>query len=65
MDFEVRADRRPQGPRKLVGERAEYLRLVDLGISNTEACRIVGINRRTGKRWLYGRQASGKNKAAA
>ncbi|MGW4890636.1 IS30 family transposase [Streptomyces murinus] len=64
MDFEVRNDRRPQGARKLVREREEYLRLVDLGIGNTEACRIVGINRRTGKRWLYGRQASGKNKAA-
>ena len=64
MDFEVRTDRRSQGPRKLVREREEYLRLVDLGIGNTEACRIVGINRRTGKRWLYGRQASGTKKAA-
>ncbi|MFD5065988.1 MULTISPECIES: IS30 family transposase [unclassified Streptomyces] len=64
MDFEVRTDRRPQGPRKLVREREEYLRLVDLGIGNTEACRIVGVNLRTGRRWLYGRQASGKNKPA-
>jgi transposase, IS30 family len=64
MDFEIRTDRRPQGPRRLDREREEYLRLVDLGIGNTEACRIVGINRRTGKRWLYGRQASGRYKAA-
>nr|WP_225930494.1 helix-turn-helix domain-containing protein [Streptomyces koyangensis] len=34
------------------------------GVSNTEACRLVGINRRTGKRWRYGRGASGSNKAA-
>ncbi|MFZ3500062.1 IS30 family transposase [Streptomyces sp. 5.8] len=33
-------------------------------MSNTEACRIVGINRRTGKRWRYGRGPSGSNKAA-
>ncbi|MFJ6123192.1 helix-turn-helix domain-containing protein [Streptomyces sp. NPDC092129] len=64
MDFEIRKDRRPQGPRKLDREREEYLRLVELGIGNTEACRIIGINRRTGRRWLYGRQASGRYKAA-
>ncbi|MFJ8634775.1 IS30 family transposase, partial [Streptomyces sp. NPDC093568] len=64
MDFEVRADRRPQGRKKLARERAEYLRLVDLGMGSSEACRIVGVNDRTGRRWLYGRQASGKNKAA-
>lgn len=36
---------------------------MDLGIGSSEACRIVGVNDRTGRRWLYGRQASG-NKAA-
>jgi hypothetical protein len=25
------------------------------GVSNSEACRVVGINRRTGTRWRYGR----------
>ncbi|MFI8636067.1 IS30 family transposase [Streptomyces chartreusis] len=34
-------------------------------MGNTEACRIVGINPRTGTRWRYGRQASGKKKAYA
>ncbi|MGO4205608.1 helix-turn-helix domain-containing protein [Rhodococcus sp. TAF43] len=29
------------------------------GVSNAEACRIVGINRRTGKRWRNGRAPSG------
>ncbi|MEU1792624.1 IS30 family transposase [Streptomyces sparsogenes] len=64
MDFEIREDRRAQGPRKLVREREAYFRLMQQGVSNTEACRIVGINRRTGKRWRYGRNASGSNKAA-
>lgn len=63
MDFEIRKDRRPQGPRRLDPEREEYLRLVDLGRGNTEACRIIGINRRTGKRRLYGRQASARYRA--
>ncbi len=64
MDFEVRVDRRPQGPKKLSRERETYLLLVDQGISHLDACRIVGINDRTGRRWRNGRQASGKNKAA-
>ncbi|MEV1035375.1 IS30 family transposase [Streptomyces sp. ADI95-17] len=65
MDFEIRKERGNHTRKPLTREREEYLRLVDLGISNTEACRIVGINRRTGMRWLYGRQASGKKKAYA
>ncbi|WP_405803418.1 IS30 family transposase [Streptomyces sp. NBC_00210] len=64
MDFEIREDRQPQGRKKLTRERAAYFRLVQQGVSNTEACRIVGINRRTGKRWRYGRNPSGGNKAA-
>ncbi|WP_254885586.1 IS30 family transposase [Streptomyces sp. NA02950] len=64
MDFEIREDRQPQGPRKLTREREAYFRLMQQGVSNTEACRIVGINRRTGKRWRYGRGVSGSNKAA-
>ncbi|WP_314244272.1 IS30 family transposase [Streptomyces sp. DSM 40907] len=64
MDFEVRADRRPQGRKKLSRERETYLLLVDQGTSHLDACGIVGINDRTGGRWRNGRQASGKNKAA-
>ncbi|GAA3112123.1 hypothetical protein GCM10017687_26110 [Streptomyces echinatus] len=37
---------------------------MELATGNTEACRIVGIDRRTGKRWLCVRQASGRYKAA-
>jgi transposase, IS30 family len=36
-------------------KREEYARRIARGVSNAEACRIVGINRRTGKRWRHGR----------
>ncbi len=55
MDFEIRAVVTPQGPRKLLREREAYCRLVEQGIGNTEACRVVGINRRTGNKWRNGR----------
>jgi hypothetical protein len=28
---------------------------VKQGIRNSEACRTVGVNRRTGSRWIHGR----------
>ncbi|MER7578993.1 IS30 family transposase [Kitasatospora sp. NPDC097691] len=55
MDFEIRRDRKPQGPRKLRGEREEYFRLVQQGYSNTEASRLVGVHERTGREWRHGR----------
>jgi transposase, IS30 family len=64
MDFRIRADRAPQGRRKLAAEREAYSRLMQQGLSNDEACRIVGINSKTGRRWRNGRGASGRNKAA-
>lgn len=64
MDFEIREERKPQGPRKLAREREAYFRLMRQGVSGREACRILGINRRTGQRWSNGRNASGNNKAA-
>ena len=60
MEFEIREIRSPQGRRKLTREREEYFRLMDQGFSSMEACRIVGINYRTGKRWRIG---SAPNKA--
>jgi transposase, IS30 family len=45
--------------RKRAGVQAEkqqrYLQLITQGVSNSEACRLVGINRKTGTRWRYGR----------
>ncbi|MET7339656.1 IS30 family transposase [Nonomuraea sp. NPDC005650] len=65
MDFEIREDReRTRGRRALSRERAAYLRLVQRGLSNEEACRIVGINSRTGRRWRNGRNPTGKHVGA-
>ena len=38
----------------LVEKQEWFGRLIAQGVSNSEACRIVGINRRTGTRWRYG-----------
>jgi IS30 family transposase len=65
MAFEIRRNRKPQGRKALVREREEYFRLMDQGFSSTEACRIVGINRRTGKEWRNGRHASASHTARA
>ncbi|MEE4493021.1 IS30 family transposase, partial [Streptomyces sp. BE230] len=65
MDFEIRKDRSGgKGGRRLAREREVYLQLMSQGYSSTEACRIVGINIRTGKRWRNGHHAppSGKPK---
>jgi len=32
-------------------KREQYAALIAKGVGNAEACRIVGVNRRTGKRW--------------
>jgi IS30 family transposase len=39
----------------LLVERARFVGLIAGGMGNAEACRIVGVNRRTGTRWRYGR----------
>ncbi len=43
------------GPVPLTAQRELYARLVGQGMSNSEACRQVGVNRRTGTRWRFGR----------
>ncbi|MGW6145771.1 hypothetical protein ACWFR4_48560, partial [Streptomyces sp. NPDC055140] len=55
---QIRKDRKPQGRKRLTAERAAYFQLMREGYNNTEACRIVGINRRTGKVWRNGRNAN-------
>jgi len=47
--------RRGPGGSPLTAKREKYFRLVKQGISNSEACRAVGVNRRTGSRWRHGR----------
>ncbi|CAM5274756.1 hypothetical protein KAURM247S_04327 [Kitasatospora aureofaciens] len=64
MDFEIRKDQtKPQGRKKLTREREAYPRLMQQGMSSREACRIVGIDERTGQKWRNGRHAYGNRKA--
>jgi hypothetical protein len=46
--------RRPGKP--LTAKREPYLRMMRHGVSIPQACRHVGIDRRTGKGWRYGRR---------
>ncbi|GGR18946.1 hypothetical protein GCM10010251_38860 [Streptomyces aurantiogriseus] len=55
MDFEIRKVRKAQGPVKLRREREEYFRLVQMGLTNREASRQVGVHERTGREWRNGR----------
>lgn len=64
LGFEIREVRSPQGPVRLAAERAAYFELVRQGYGNEAACRVVGVNPKTGRRWRNGRRASGRNKAA-
>ena len=66
MAFDIRENRgRAQGRKKLVREREEYLRLVREGLSSKQACQIVGVNPRTGKRWRNGRVRSAGHRGAS
>jgi len=61
--FEIREDRSPQGRKKLLAERQAYLDLVARGVGTAQACRIVGINPRTGHRWRNGRTSQAGREA--
>lgn len=43
------------GPAPQTAKREQFAALIGRGVNYSEACRIVGINRRTGKRWRHGR----------
>jgi IS30 family transposase len=43
------------GPAPQTAKREWFVRLIARGVSTAEACRIIGINPRTGKRWRHGR----------
>lgn len=47
------------GPAPQTAKREEFARLIARGVSSAEACRIVGVNARTGKRWRRGRTITG------
>uniref|UniRef100_UPI003BA9DB47 IS30 family transposase n=1 Tax=Streptomyces sp. NBC_01001 TaxID=2903713 RepID=UPI003BA9DB47 len=65
MDFEIRKDRMAQGPVRLRREREEYFRLVQLGLTNREASRRVGVHQRTGREWRNGRTDPKRRRAPA
>jgi transposase, IS30 family len=51
------SQRQKPGPGKpLTAQRELYLRLMKQGLNNSEACRLVGIHRKTGQRWRRGRR---------
>jgi IS30 family transposase len=37
-------------------KQQRYLQLIAQGVNNSEACRQVGVDRKTGNRWRYGRK---------
>ena len=39
------------GPAPLMAQRREFAQLIAKGVSNSEACRLVGVKRRTGTPW--------------
>ncbi|WP_410651700.1 IS30 family transposase [Amycolatopsis sp. cmx-4-54] len=47
----------------MLAERRTYLDLVAQGMGTAEACRMVGINRRTGHRWRQGRASQAGRQA--
>src|SRR5215470_7280967 len=42
-------------------KREQFARLIAQGFGNSEACRITGVNRRTGKRWRHGRTVTARD----
>jgi len=48
-------ERRSPGPAPQAEKRARWVALIAQGVSNSEACRRVGVNRKTGCRWRHGR----------
>jgi IS30 family transposase len=51
----VRDRRRSRRSGVQAEKQQRFLRLIAQGVNNSEACRIVGIHRKTGVRWRYGR----------
>lgn len=45
------------GPAGKTAERARFIELTRQGVSISEACRVVSVNRKTGSRWKNGRTA--------
>lgn len=46
------------GPAPQTTKREQFTRLITSGVPNAEACLQVGVNRRTGTRWRFGRSVT-------
>jgi transposase, IS30 family len=55
MEGAMRQRRRSVAGGVQAEKQQRFVRLIAQGVSNSEACRLVGINRKTGTRWRYGR----------
>jgi IS30 family transposase len=51
----VGAGRKTRRGLTVLEKQERFVRLITQGVSNSQACRVVGINRKTGTRWRYGR----------
>jgi transposase len=54
MALRLKPPKAPGGP-PLSDKRVLYIELMSKGVSNSAACRIVDVNRKTGTRWRRGR----------
>ncbi len=59
----MRSRRRTSAGGVQAEKQRRYVQLIARGVSNSEACRVVGIDRKTGNRWRYGRRV--RNSAGA
>ena len=50
-------DRRRRAGGVQAEKQQRYVQLIAQGVNNSEACRLVGIDRKTGTRWRYGRRS--------
>ncbi len=50
--------RKSRGAQPLTSQREQYLALMRQGMGNAAVSRIVGVNRKTGHRWRYGRSVT-------
>ena len=50
--------RKSPGAKPLTSQRDQYRALMRQGLSNAAASRLVGVNRKTGHRWRYGRSVT-------
>lgn len=61
MAGSLRSPKKGAGALPMVETRCKYARLMSQEINNAEACRMLGINRRTGMRWRRGRTVKDAN----